>query len=190
MPIPGKEKYYHVSNYGRVKSLERISVYYINGFLYQRKIKESILKASPDQRGYPRVSFCQESGLPRYGKVHKLVAEAFIGPIPENCTLIRHLDNNPLNNAVVNLKYGTYLENAQDKTLAGTHNNTIKNACIRGHKLYGKNLIPSVKLNSRGCLSCSRMQAWIKYRIKNKGLFYSEQEKQKIADEYYDRIIL
>lgn len=42
--------------------------------------------------------------------VHYLIAITFIGPRPEN-SLIMHLDDNPLNNAADNLRYGSKSEN-------------------------------------------------------------------------------
>lgn len=51
--------------------------------------------------------------------VHHLVAEAFIGPRPENLE-IRHLDGNRQNNRVDNLAYGTKSENCADSAKHGT----------------------------------------------------------------------
>jgi len=45
--------------------------------------------------------------------VHRLVLEAFIGPCPDGQE-VRHLDGNPINNIINNLKYGTSKENSQD----------------------------------------------------------------------------
>lgn len=43
-------------------------------------------------------------------KIHRLVAEAYI-PNPNNLPIVMHLDDNPLNNTVSNLKWGTHKEN-------------------------------------------------------------------------------
>lgn len=45
--------------------------------------------------------------------IHRLVAEAFI-PNPNNHPLVRHLDDNPENNSVENLAWGTQTDNMQD----------------------------------------------------------------------------
>ena len=45
--------------------------------------------------------------------LHKMVAEAFI-PNPRNLPMVRHLDNNPANNCVDNLAWGTALDNTRD----------------------------------------------------------------------------
>ena len=50
--------------------------------------------------------------------VHRLVAEAFIGPIGDKCVL--HRDGDCLNNTVTNLYLGTRADNAQDSIRHGT----------------------------------------------------------------------
>lgn len=63
--------------------------------------------------------------------VHRLVASAFLPPpLPEQ-TQVRHLDGDPANNNVANLKWGTPAENAQDtirhgRTLRGRRNPNAK----------------------------------------------------------------
>jgi hypothetical protein len=51
-------------------------------------------------------------------KVHRLVLEAFVGPCPEGMCC-RHLDGNPLNNRLGNLRWGTGRENWEDKIRHG-----------------------------------------------------------------------
>jgi len=51
--------------------------------------------------------------------VHRLVLEAFVGPCPDGMEC-RHLDSDPLNNHVGNLRWGTPKENADDRTSNGT----------------------------------------------------------------------
>ena len=47
-------------------------------------------------------------------KVHKLVAETFIGTVPEN-KCIDHIDRNKLNNSISNLRIVTYSENSLNR---------------------------------------------------------------------------
>lgn len=51
--------------------------------------------------------------------LHRLVAEAFIGALPEGMET-RHLDGNRENNAASNLRYGTHKENEADRERHGT----------------------------------------------------------------------
>ena len=59
--------------------------------------------------------------------------------------IIRHLDNNPQNNRVDNLKWGTYLENENDKIENGTWN--TRNG---GAKLTSKQVIEIRELIESG----------------------------------------
>ena len=59
-------------------------------------------------------------------RVHRLVLEAFVGPRTEG-TECRHLNGDPFDNHLENLKWGTHLENMQDMELHGT-------SCLRGEK--------------------------------------------------------
>jgi hypothetical protein len=52
-------------------------------------------------------------------RAHRLILEAFIGPCPEGLEC-RHLDGVRTNNRLLNLAWGTRLENAQDKREHGT----------------------------------------------------------------------
>jgi hypothetical protein len=51
--------------------------------------------------------------------VHRLVLQAFVSECPEGMET-RHLDGNPENNNLENLKWGTRLENANDRRKHGT----------------------------------------------------------------------
>jgi len=51
--------------------------------------------------------------------VHRIVLEAFCGECPSGMEC-RHLDGNPLNNQLKNLKWGTKKENTNDRRIHGT----------------------------------------------------------------------
>jgi hypothetical protein len=70
-------------------------------------------------KGYNRVRFYKE-GKPTTKRVHRLVAQAFL-PNPDNLPIVMHLDDNPSNNHVSNLRWGTHLDNMQDKMRKGRH---------------------------------------------------------------------
>lgn len=44
-------------------------------------------------------------------KVHRMIAEAFHGPVPFEGAVVMHLDENAANNRASNLKWGTQQEN-------------------------------------------------------------------------------
>jgi hypothetical protein len=92
---------YQVSSEGRVRAHPDAS---------GRGVKPGrILFQSKDDKGYPQ---CQLylSQKSTTVKVHRLVAESFIGLRPESAT-VNHIDGDKSNNLVVNLEYVSNLEN-------------------------------------------------------------------------------
>ena len=57
--------------------------------------------------------------------VHRMVVEAFIGPIPENMT-INHIDENPSNNNVANLEVVSAFENVKKHIIKHSNGSRIK----------------------------------------------------------------
>jgi hypothetical protein len=103
--IKGYEGSYQVSNTGMVRSLDRA----IKFRWFFRYAKGRILKVNIDKYGYEVVSL-QDGTTPKYRKVHRLVAEAFIG---ESELTVNHKDFNKRNNHVDNLEYLTASENSK-----------------------------------------------------------------------------
>lgn len=103
--IEGYVGYYQISNFGRVKSLERICW---NGQGYY-KLKERILKPHNDRLGYARVQLCKD-GICIGCSINREVAKAFIEN-KNNHPCTNHKDENPRNNHVDNLEWCTYKYN-------------------------------------------------------------------------------
>jgi len=61
-----------------------------------------------------------ELGRKNFFFVHELVLLTYVGPRPDGM-LIRHLDGDPSNNRLDNLKYGSPAENYQDQVEHGTN---------------------------------------------------------------------
>lgn len=74
--------------------------------------------------------------------VHTLVLNAFVGPRPDGMEC-RHLDGNPANNRLENLRWGTSVENQADRVLHGITN--------RGERYGNAKLTESAVLEIR-CL--------------------------------------
>lgn len=90
----------------------------------RREMKLSFAKA-----GYPVVNLTyRENGLvkQRVRVVHRMVLEAFIGVCPQGAEC-RHLNGNPKNNNLSNLRWGTPRENQRDKLRHGTDNRGERN---------------------------------------------------------------
>lgn len=121
-PVIGYEFTYHVSDLGRLKSLQRIIIRK-NG--QTQKVRERILKVKPakDGRMYAHLTV---GGRGRTLAVHRLVALAFIGH-PERGQELCHNDGNPSNNVVTNLRWDTSKGNKADMILHGTRITGAKN---------------------------------------------------------------
>lgn len=77
-------------------------------------------KQRPDSAGRPTVTLSKGNYVcPKM--VHRLVAEAFLGPMPEGLETC-HNDGRSSNNRASNLRYDTKLNNEADKLLHGTRN--------------------------------------------------------------------
>ena len=98
--IDGK---YQVSNLGNIRILN----YQKNQFKNIGEIKQA--KVWKDRDGY---IIC------KVGSVHRLVAKAFI-PNPNNYPCVCHKDDNPANNRIENLWWGTDKMNVQDSISKG-----------------------------------------------------------------------
>jgi len=104
--VKGYEGIYEVSNFGRVKSLARLDT-------MNRQLKERILKAATNSKGYKHVLLCIE-GKTKTIYIHSLVAEAFLGYIRDgniNTGVVNHIDEDKLNNNVENLEVVSAREN-------------------------------------------------------------------------------
>lgn len=112
---------YQVSNTGKVRS-------FVNN---RHGVCEESHLLSPvyNKRGYPTVC------LGRHNRrlVSRLVATAFI-PNPTDLPVVRHKDDNPRNNHVDNLIWGTQTDNMQD--------------CVRRGRLVG-NTQPAIESRKR-----------------------------------------
>ena len=63
--------------------------------------------------GYVQVGLCR-NGEQKLFLVHRLVATAFI-PNPDNLPEVDHIDRNPLNNSVENLRWVSHQENTENR---------------------------------------------------------------------------
>jgi hypothetical protein len=105
--IKGYEWLYQVSNFGRVKSLERS--FYSGMFDMLQTYPERIMKRRFVSSGYEYVGLSKDGIVSRY-KVHRLVAEAFI-PNLENKPQIDHINAVRSDNRAENLRWCTQVEN-------------------------------------------------------------------------------
>lgn len=108
--ITGFEGKYQVSSLGRIKALARVitckRVQDSVSMAYHKA--EKILAGGSDKDGY---KFIRLGNKRR--RVHQLVAEAFI-PNPENKPVVDHINTDPADNRVENLRWVTMTENSNN----------------------------------------------------------------------------
>lgn len=119
--IPGCEGSYSVSSWGRIKSLARIRI--AKGVAFS--VKEKILKSSlRNCDGYLGVNLRRYGVVNRPQLIHRLVAEAFLGPCPDGMECA-HLDGNRQNPRLENLAWKTHKANEDDKERHGTRSRGV-----------------------------------------------------------------
>jgi hypothetical protein len=111
---------YEISNFGRVKSLERWTPIGRNGNMRHRP--ERIMKGCDFGFEYLKVNLRNNEGKTINKKIHRLVAEHFM-PNPHNKPCINHKDFNRCNNHVDNLEWVTYKENSHHMVKGGRARN-------------------------------------------------------------------
>lgn len=106
--VKGYEGLYEVSNFGRVRSLDRVIPQMYHGKIFDRKMKGKMLNPVTTHDGYLTVHLSNKGH--KIVKVHRLVAIAFI-PNTELKETVNHKDGNKKNNHVSNLEWCSRDEN-------------------------------------------------------------------------------
>lgn len=121
-PVPGFEGFYEVSSFGRVKGLDRI-VETRPGV--RCPVKGRLLRPGINANGYPSVML-RRQGRTFTKAVHKVVAMAFLSN-----GIVDHIDRNPMNNAVSNLRIvslgGNAANRSHSKNYTWQYKGVIKN---------------------------------------------------------------
>ena len=145
-PIPGRPGY-EASTHGRVRSP-----------------RGPVLKPwISNKAGHLKVGLSRK----RREWVHRAICAAFYGPCPRGLE-VRHLDGDPTNNHVTNLRYGTHSENMQDRIRHGWLNiapdspHGFKTHCPQGHPYDDANTLRYG--GRRSCRICTteRKAAYVK----------------------------
>lgn len=104
-PVRGYEGLYEVSDWGNVRSVDRI----IKTKKGERHYKGKIIQFFKKEDDYLVCSLYYKGKVKR-ARVNRLVAEAFI-PNPENKNVVDHINGERTNNRVENLRWCTQQEN-------------------------------------------------------------------------------
>lgn len=114
--VPGFVSFW-VSNSGSVWSDARIA-FSMKGV--RRHLKGKWLKpVQANKHSNYRFYRLQEDGRSEKILLHRLVALAWIGPPPFEGAKVLHADDNPDNNHVSNLRWGTHTDNMRDRQING-----------------------------------------------------------------------
>lgn len=103
--IPGFSDY-EIDSFGGVTSYKR-----------DEPLRLKTGKSGPQGR-YRHFILIDDEGNRITRTLHRLLAEAFV-PNPEGLPVVRHLDDDPTNNSIENLAWGTVQDNANDRILNG-----------------------------------------------------------------------
>lgn len=137
--IEGFEGEYQVSNFGNVKSLQRI----VNDNGGKKEIPEMILTPDKTKQGYLRATLYKNQKRRKYS-IHRLVAKAFIQN-PDNKKCVNHIDLVKDNNRLENLEWVTHSENSR---------HSLSNRPKRIYKKSGK--INELNVKSRPVMQISK----------------------------------
>jgi uncharacterized protein YerC len=152
-PVRGYEERYEVSNYGRVRSIARFVPHPTmkSGYRWwpSRIMKPYPARSADPLRPYQTVGLYDQQTKQNKLPIHILVLEAFRGPRPSSKHLGMHLDDDPTNNFLWNLRWGTHKENTADMYAKGRNNKDFS-------RLQGE-LQSSAKLTNRQAIEAAML---------------------------------
>ena len=124
---------YLVSNFGNVKNSKT----------------NRILKPNPHPEGYKQVNL-YKNGIKKPFLIHRLVGLAFLEN-PDNKQMIDHIDNNPANNNIKNLRWATSKNNSANRGKPTNNTTGFKGVCFDKHaKKYKANIMINGKKKHLG----------------------------------------
>ena len=138
--IKGYEGLYQVSNFGRVKSLDRYKETSGRYGKMKSKIKGVILKQSINHDGYSEVVLSKK-GISKTRRVNRIVAETFVINRYQK-TQVNHINGNKTDNRSINLEWTTPKENI----VHALNNNLMKP--VRGKQHYMSRAIGKYNLKN------------------------------------------
>jgi hypothetical protein len=102
----GESKYYEVSSFGRVRSIDRLVKHSGGG---NKLCKGKVLSVCAGKTGYGNILLNGE-GMRRTVSVHRLIAKAFVAGYFQGAD-VNHIDGNKMNNVATNLEWVSRSQN-------------------------------------------------------------------------------
>jgi hypothetical protein len=156
-PVVGYEGRYEASSHGRVRSLG-----FYSGNRWGTKTwraGRTLTAFRVQGHGYYAVTLT-DGETQTDERLHRIVLRAFVGEPPPDRPNGLHEDDDPANNRVENLRWGTRTDNAYDSVANGSHVQARKQTCDLGHLLIAPNLVESnAAVGHRACLACKLAHA-------------------------------
>lgn len=149
-PVVGYEGFYEVSDHGQVRGIPR-TVGAANG--KTKQLRTRVLQGYATKSGHRYVDLYRGRERTKVA-IHRLVLKSFVGPAPEGhegC----HRNDDPADNRLGNLYWGTRTDNLHDAVRNGKHAYASRDHCSRGHK-YTPESTYIRRNGSRACRPCQR----------------------------------
>lgn len=158
LPVVGWEDLYEVSDQGRVRSLDREIEMSSSRTRAFKMVKRGRVLSPIFSAGYsyPRVQLCRDGVVARR-RVHRLVAEAFLGPRPDGM-YVCHWNDDPTDNRLANLRYATPSQNSYDAVRNGRNWEANMTHCKYGHAFTDENTYINPSTGARRCYTCKRQR--------------------------------
>lgn len=179
-PVPGFEGAYEVSSLGRVRGLDRTDH---RGRFWPGRI----LNGSKERGNYVFFTACKDGSMTKF-RIHRLVLEVFVGAAPDGKTQACHRNDIPTDNRLVNLYWGSPVENSADKLRNGRNDRAMKTHCKRGHEFTPEN----IRMTTTGGRSCKRCEHYrAQKRAEDEGRVYHPRSEKRThchrGHEYTDQ---
>lgn len=120
--------------------LERLGVYVSKDGKVLKEIKPWV-----DKDGYNYACF-KVNGKKKNYPVHRLVAEVFIPYDESSDGIVMHKDDNPRNNCVENLKWGTFAQNNRDAYISGLKKRAVSVRCRETGEIFATSRDAAIKM--------------------------------------------
>lgn len=165
--ITGFEGLYQISNYGRVKSLERIVKHFNRFKVCDRRIPKRILRCSYDKDKYLIIGLWKE-GKNNWRRVHQIMGFVFLGN--DGSLVVNHKDLNKQNPRLDNLELCTEYENRHHAKINGAVRKGRKIKDTKTNIIYNDYKDMESKLN----IKHSKYQSIMYYRKEKRYIFIDD----------------
>lgn len=130
-----------VSEHEVWRSIPGFPLYIISSWGKVQNQKTGLVLKPGLVKGYEIVSLCRD-GEVKTVRVHRVVADVFLGPAPFQNALVAHNDGTRANNVVRNLRWASGLENQRDRV---RHKTNVRGSDVFGAKL-SEEQIPNIRV--------------------------------------------